>query len=159
MSDIIHLTIQGGRAAVLITVLRTKQQLSVEAIFENGYQNVFFVDVQSGEWVEEDLGFTQLARIIGESVNSMNLKSVHIPKQLVWHHFKYKKGVKTLGFYGYLDGNTKLFDVFDCNYKYLFTLQSISEDDWMFLTNSNINMEKIDPIILQEIITVLPLYA
>lgn len=158
MSDIIHLTIKGGRAAVLITVLRKKQQLSVEATFENGYQNVFYVDVQSGEWVEEDLGFTQLAKIIGESVGSMNLKTVHIPKQLTWHHFCYKKGKKTIGFFGYLDGDKKLFDVFDGNYKFMFTLQSITEDEWMFLSNSNVNMDEIDSLILQEIITVLPMY-
>ena len=34
--------------------------------FESGYENIFYTDVETGKWIEEDLGFTSLANKVGQ---------------------------------------------------------------------------------------------
>ncbi len=34
------------------------------AIMEDSYSNIFFTDVETGEWIEQDLGFTRLAEAV-----------------------------------------------------------------------------------------------
>src|SRR6476620_4349543 len=51
--------------------------------FPDGYQNIFFSDAETGEWIEEDLGNTQLAKEVGFCLHP-NGNSAKILRKLCW---------------------------------------------------------------------------
>ena len=61
MNTTIHIQHNGEMIPGNAIEVPHRQHNMYKIIFDNGYENVFYTDVESGKWIEEDLGFTQLA--------------------------------------------------------------------------------------------------
>lgn len=106
--------------------------------FENGYENIFYTDVETGAWIEEDLGYTQLAALVGEQINKSFHYPVHVPKILTWQYYQQDLGNKIFGYYNYKMGGCNMFEIYNSNKKYLFTLSENHKNEWQILvTNFN----------------------
>lgn len=132
-------------------------QPTYRVVFENGYQNIFFKDVESGNWMEEDLGFTDLAKQLGNKVMPFEVEPVHVPRKLYWHGSP-KNPSSRFGFYPYRDGEKKLFEVYHFNKKYLYSLEWM-DDSWSIF---KVNQKLLDGDLVNlfdHVMKTLPLYT
>ncbi len=98
--------------------------------FDDGYENIFFSDVESGKWVEQDLGFTTLAELVGKKINSYIPKDKITRKSVHWYHEG--SGDKNIHF-GYcrfvVDGYCT-YEIYGGNKRYMFTLVKLNNELW-----------------------------
>jgi lysophospholipid acyltransferase (LPLAT)-like uncharacterized protein len=158
MNEILHISLDGQEAAVLISEIPHRHHQMYKVTLENGYSNIFFTDVETGQWVEEDLGFTNLARQIGNQVRGLQFKTIHVPKLLNWHKVIIREKPVAFGFFCFMHGSYKMFEIYNSNKKYMYTLVEMHEE-WQILNNNEARLENIDPSFIHEITKVLPLYA
>lgn len=126
--------------------------------FKNEYENIFFTDVETGEWIEEDLGPTELAREVGKQISSLQ-QHVHVPKNLIWHKEDYDSKTICFGFNTAMKGNNRMYEIYGANKKYMYTLVDLSNDEWQILGNSASLMSNIDPAFVEHVINILHLYT
>lgn len=130
-----------------------------KVIFQNGYENVFYTDVETGDWIEEDLGFTQLAAQIGVQIRAILQNPYHVPKLLTWHKQVNDNRVILFGFFNYMKGHHKMYEIYDSRSKYLYTLVEMEEDNWQIMGNTNVVQGNIDPEFVEMVTRILPLYS
>lgn len=159
MNNIVHLRYYGEEVAALVTEIPHKQHAMCKVTLESGYSNIFFTDVESGEWVEEDLGFTFLAALVGKEIDSTNRRIVHVPKQLTWHTLFNDGKSLHFGFVSFMNGDHKMFEVYHSNKKYLFTLLQLSHEDWQVLGDDCLEIDLLDTMYIDQLIKVLPFYT
>ena len=135
-----------------------RQHLMYHVVFDNGYENVFFTDVESGNWIEEDMGFTKLASILGYQFRLLHCNPFHVNKILTWHRQVYNDKLIAFGFFNYMKGHHKMYEIYDSKRKYLYTLVEMDKDDWQIMGNSNLLNGKIDPFFVDQVTRILPLY-
>ncbi len=102
--------------------------------FENGYENVFFTDSETGEWIEQDLGYTLLAKTFGTLVDGNKAVACDtLKKRITW--FIENQELKVIfGFNKKVCGKTLVYDIFGSNRRYMFTLIRNIER-WQVLNN------------------------
>ena len=159
MNEILHVNLEGKQASVLVAEIPHKHHSMFKVILECGYTNIFYTDVETGEWVEEDLGFTDMARQIGMEISKLQFKPMHVPKFLTWHAHVTNGKPASFGFFSFLDGPLKMFEIYNSSRKYMYTLVEIHHDEWQILDNNNVCLERLDNAFIQQVIKVLPLYA
>ncbi|MEO6405626.1 MAG: hypothetical protein ABIY51_08850 [Ferruginibacter sp.] len=130
-----------------------------KVFFENGYENIFFTDVETGKWIEEDLGFSELAQMIGSGIRPFMRQPVHVPKMLTWHKQHMQGKLVSFGFVGFLKGNHKMYEIYNSNKKYLYTLVEMENEEWQIMGNSSMNIQNLDSKFIQHVVEVLPLYS
>ncbi len=151
--------LSGEDVAALVTDIPHKQHSMYKVTMESGYNNIFFTDVESGNWVEEDLGFTKLAKKIGVEICNYSHRSVHVPKLLMWHTF-YKEGKQvTFGAFNFMNADQKMFEIYHSNRKYMFTLVQQTQEDWQVLGNDYIDIDAIDCVFIEHVIKVIAPYT
>jgi hypothetical protein len=52
-----------------------------------------------------------------------------------------------------------MYEIYDCRSKYLYTLVEMEEDNWQILGNTNVVNGNIDPLFVQMVTRILPLYS
>jgi hypothetical protein len=159
MNEILHIPVDGQYAAILVTDIPHKHHLMFKAILESGYSNIFYTDVETGLWIEEDLGFTDLAQQIGQEVKKMKLKPIHVPKLLTWHKLVVNHRIVSFGFFSFLNGDNKMFEIYDSKKKYLYTLVEMGRDEWHIMSHDNVRVDTLDSNFIHEVTKVLPLYS
>ena len=159
MNEILHIPVDGQYSAILVTEIPHKHHLMFKAILESGYSNIFYTDVETGLWIEEDLGYTDLAQQIGEEVKKMKLKPIHVPKLLTWHKLQLKDKAVSFGFFSFLNGNNKMFEIYDSSRKYLYTLVEMPQEEWHIMSHDNVRVDTLDSNFIHQVTKVLPLYA
>ncbi len=99
------------------------------------YSNIIFRDVDSGKWVEEDLGFTSFAQELGNTFLQLNLQLIFLSKPLAWM----KDRDKNLNFAFYADtwGKCKMYEIYGDNRKFKYVLLQKGINQWEFLNPSN----------------------
>src|SRR5438045_3011528 len=85
MNHAAYLKFEDTTSKVIIEEIYNPIHKMVHVIFEDGYENVFFTDIETGEWIEQDLGFTSLARAVGILGRNNNTETFPIQK-LIWFH-------------------------------------------------------------------------
>ncbi len=129
--------------------------------FDDGYENIFFTDVDSGRWIEQDIGFTLLAEMVGEKINSNHKSGGKIIRTLHWYHSTEKMDTSPVNFafFHYYLGSFPVFEIYAPNRRFLFSMILVNkdfwqvfkiEDDWSFSESEKL-MKKL-PRILEEII-------
>lgn len=98
--------------------------------FDDGYENIFFSDVETGEWIEQDVGFTRLAALIGEHISYSLPRARSIRKDLAWHHSYCSDGIIEFGYHRDVAGNFPVYEIFAPNKRYMFTLVKLQTDTW-----------------------------
>jgi len=159
MNEILHMPIDGCYSAILVTEIPHKHHVMFKATLESGYSNIFYNDVETGLWIEEDLGFTELAHNIGEEVKKMKLKPIHIPKLLTWHKLELNNKTVRFGFFSFMNGDHKMFEIYDSSKKYMYTLVEMPDEDWQIMGHDNVRVDTLDSNFIHKVTKVLPLYA
>ena len=122
---------------VLSPVIHNKH-LMYKGVATDGYQNIFFTDVETGKWVEEDLGFTAYAAVVGNYIDQQNFRTKHFPKAISWRNIL-KKGKPVLfGFAYFVHGEERVYEIYHANRKYMYSLIQHHGDDWELMGAKNI---------------------
>ncbi|MEO5943036.1 MAG: hypothetical protein ABIP30_03725 [Ferruginibacter sp.] len=159
MDTIIHLLEGEEEISALLTDIPNRNHGMYKVTFESGYENLFFTDVETGKWIEEDLGFTQLAEQIGEEVRKFCPSLFHVPKILTWHKEYTNKKLMLFGFFNFAKGSTKMYEIYNGNKKYMYTLLETENDEWQILGSNTEGLENIDNYFLRNVIQILPYYT
>ena len=72
MDHIFFLEIENDICSAQVTKIDHPYHQSYHVLFEDGYENIFFTDVETGNWIEEDLGETTLAANFGTKLYQLN---------------------------------------------------------------------------------------
>jgi hypothetical protein len=123
----------------------------VHVTFEDGYENIFFSDIETGEWIEQDLGYTSLSKAMGLLINANNDKDNVYPMQkLTWYHES--SGVRPLefGFIKYQSAGHIFYEIFAANKRYMFTLFK-NKQLWKVFSHTNLHSWSFDPEYFQEV--------
>jgi hypothetical protein len=159
MSNIIYLEIDGTESFAWVTEVAHRHHNMFKVLFKNEYENIFYTDVETGKWMEEDLGFTKLAEEVGNQIKNFMRNPIHVPKLLTWHTQYINSRLFCFGFISLMKGNHKLYEIYNANKKYMYTLVDMDNDEWQILGNTSSAISSIDPIFVEQVIQVLPLYS
>ena len=99
-------------------------------IFEDGYENIFFTDVETGNWIEEDLGETELSASFGTKVNQLDGIPFRSFKTLTWCRASIAFMIINFGFYTYTEDGHTVFEVYADNRKFLCNLVKNKKGVW-----------------------------
>ncbi|MEO5983964.1 MAG: hypothetical protein ABIP80_00575 [Ferruginibacter sp.] len=160
MSNIIYLQLDNEETFAWVTEISHRNHQMFKVSFKNDYENIFYTDVETGKWVEEDLGFTSLAYEVGKQIKIFLKNPIHVPKLLIWHtqHTADDKHI-SFGFFNFLKGKHKLYEIYNANKKYMYTLVDMDNDEWQILGNSSSIISQIDPLFVEQVIQILPFYS
>ena len=158
MKSNICLLIDGTPVSATFTEIPNRRHNMFELAFENGYYNIFFSDVETGIWIEEDLGATKLAADFGKLIKDQLRSSIHVPKLLTWHNQAIEKKLISFGFYSFMKDKYKMYEIYNINKRYMYTLVEMENEDWQILGNNVVVLKNIDPVFIQHVIQILPMY-
>lgn len=158
MNNIIYLKVDGIDSFAWVTEIPNRHHSMFKVIFKNGYENIFFTDVETGMWVEEDMGFTELAQDIGEQIKDFLKSPIHVPKLLTWHRQEIDDEMLSFGFFNFRKDKYKMYEIYNANRKYMYTLVEMDNEEWQILGNNSLAVKNIDPLFVEKIIQILPLY-
>lgn len=158
MNKIINLPLDGTNGFACVQEIGPRCQRIYSVLFSNEYQNIFYKDVESGEWIEEDLGYTELAARLGTAITNVTENSIHVPKLLIWHTESDSNTNFTFGFTSLMEHDQRQYEIYGGNKKYLFTLAESEEDNWQILGNSGLINGKLDPEFVFRIVDALAIY-
>lgn len=158
MNNIIYLKVDGVESFAWVSEIPNRHHNMFKVIFKNGYENIFFTDVESGMWVEEDMGFTQLAQTIGAQIRDFAKNPIHVPKILIWHKQVTNEDVLIFGFFNFMKDKYKMYEIYNTNKRYMYTLVEMDNEEWQILGNNSVAIKNIDPFFVEQVIQILPLY-
>lgn len=159
MENIIYFNVDNTETFGSVSRISNKIHNMFRIVFKDGYENIFYTDVETGRWIEEDLGFTELASQVGNQIKRFIKSPFHVPKLLVWHKDSFENQSYNFGFFCFSKGRFKLYEIYNRNKKYMFTLVDMQNDEWQILGNVPASTDKINPHFIDHVIQVLPLYS
>ncbi|MEO6491088.1 MAG: hypothetical protein ABIO04_14185 [Ferruginibacter sp.] len=159
MSNIIYLKVDGVESFAWVSEIAHRHHNIFKVSFQNGYQNIFYTDVETGKWIEEDLGFTALAFEVGKQIKPLLKNPIHVPKLLTWHKQFINDKLICFGFFNFMNGSQKFYQIYNASKKYMYTLVDMDNDEWQILGNSATISSHIDAAFVHQVIQILPLYT
>lgn len=110
---------------VLVEQIHHPIHFMVHAVFNDGYENIFFTDVETGQWIESDLGFTELAETLGKGAETF-IKVNLQPKTLLWHTSSEEN---MFAYHKFEADGYPTYEIYGMNRRYLFTLVKLKSND------------------------------
>ena len=159
MTNTITLQYYGQELTGMATEIQNRHHHMFKVVFDNDYENIFFTDVETGQWLEEDLGFTELAREVGKQAKLISGNLFHVPRMLTWHRQLVNDELISFGFFNYMKDKYKMYEIYHVNKKYLYTLVEMDNDEWQILGNSLSLHKQIDTRFAHRIIQILSSYT
>src|SRR5689334_21642811 len=86
MNNTAYLVFENKSSKVLIEEIYYPVHQMVHVMFEDGYENIFFTDIETGEWIEQDVGNTSLAKAVGVLAKGKQKEMKHSTIPLNWYH-------------------------------------------------------------------------
>ena len=143
MEHIVYLQVENDIRSARVTSVEHAHHRLYHVVFEDGYENMFFTDVETGEWIEEDLGKTALAVNFGAKL--LQLHGAAIPrrpnKPLLWCRTVIAGMTVNFGFRNYMENTHTIFEVYSGNHKFLCNLVKNKKDRWMMYGTYRAAME------------------
>ena len=143
MERIVYLEIENDICPVRVSAVEHPHHQLCHVVFEDGYENMFFTDVQTGEWIEEDLGKTMLAAALGEKLLQLHGASgtCRPLKRLSWCRASIADMVVNFGCYSYTRNSHTVFEIYGVNHKFLCNLVRNKKGRWVMYGNYRDTME------------------
>ncbi len=131
MQHILYLKLENDIYSATVTSIPNDHHLQYHVLFQNGYENIFFTDAETGNWIEEDLGETELARHFGERIAFLG-DDVYVPcKALSWCRASIANMVINFGFcINRKNNGHTIFEVYGDNHKFLCNLEKNETGQW-----------------------------
>jgi len=130
MEHILYLKIENDIHSARVTEIPHPHHQVYHVIFEDGYENIFFTNVETGNWIEEDLGETKLAVSFGTKVNQLDGTSFRPFKTLAWCRASIAHMIINFGFCTYTEDGHTVFEVYTDNHKFLCNLVKNKKGVW-----------------------------
>jgi len=102
----------------------------IHARFDDGYENIFFTDVETGRWTEQDLGFTELAERVGEEFESQSRKRKSVYRKLKWHYSIQDRKPIHFAYSYYKIFDLPVFEIYSPSRRYLFAMVCVTKTEW-----------------------------
>lgn len=141
MEHILYLKIENDIQTARVIPVAHPHHRMYHVIFEDGYENMFFTDVETGAWMEEDLGETELAQLIGAKINKLDSLAFTSRKSLAWCRASIAEMVINFGFCSYGKDDITVFEVYRDNHKFLCNLVKTKKGKWTIYGSQRPAME------------------
>ncbi|MEO6315000.1 MAG: hypothetical protein ABIU63_08655 [Chitinophagaceae bacterium] len=141
MEHILYLEIENNIHSARVIPLAHPHHQLYHVMFEDGYENMFFTDVETGNWVEEDLGETELALSLGAKLGKLEDSNFLSRKTLAWCRASIADMIITFGFCTYTDDGVTIFEVYADNRKFLCNLVKNKDGKWTMYGSTRPVME------------------
>ena len=157
MNSTIYLEYENQTCRVIVEEICHPIHHMVHVTFEDGYENIFFSDIETGEWIEQDMGYTSLARSVGKLIEQGNTENIYPRQELTWYHEN--SGLKPIefGFIKYESAGHLFYEVFAGNKRYMFTLFK-NKQLWKVFSHTNLHSWNFDSEYFQEVPFILDTY-
>ena len=130
MEHAVKLNVDGESQLVKLNEMVHPIHCMFHVSFEDGYENIFFADVESGRWVEQDVGFSSLAEMIGKKINNLYHFSP-VKKTITWCHERDDDDqLVHFGYHQDTSGGYLVYEIFAANRRYMFTLVRLHNHVW-----------------------------
>jgi hypothetical protein len=122
MDHIFYLRVENDVCSAKVTAIDHPYHQLYHVLFDDGYENIFFTDVETGNWIEEDLGETALAANFGTKVYLLEGRTSISGKNkpLAWCKASAADKIVCFGFYTYVEGTDTFFEVYGNNHRFLY---------------------------------------
>jgi len=157
MNHAAYLKFEDTTSKVIVEEIYNPIHQMVHVIFEDGYENVFFTDIETGEWIEQDIGFTSLGQAIGKLVCGDDPAKRPTTRKIVWYHENGGKKPLHFGFLKYHSAGNTFYAIFASNKRYMFTLFK-NKHLWKVLSHVNLHSWNFDLDYFQEVPFILDMY-
>jgi len=131
MENIIFLKVDEEICMACFTILDHPVHLMAHVQFEDGYENIFYNDVETGNWIEQDLGFTNLAEETGKRLAPYFKHIFDEYKALTWMYLESKE--YSFGYHKYLSGDYEVYEIYHANRRHMFTAVKSSAGLWQII--------------------------
>jgi len=150
MNNTTYLEFENQTSKVVIEEIFHPIHQMVHVIFEDGYENIFFTDIEAGEWIEQDLGATDLAKAVGILAEGKQKETSPSTIELKWYHEN--NGCKPIhfGYIKYRSAGNNFYAIFAANKRYMFTLFK-KKQLWKVMSHTNLHSWNFDLDYFQEI--------
>ena len=101
--------------------------------FRDGYSNVFFTDVETGKWIEQGLGYTELAEKIGERLDELFPTEDKTTRKLEWVCEERGNHLFNFGYCHYVLNTFEVFEIYTSDRRYLCNLLLMNTNSWLVL--------------------------
>ena len=157
MNSTAYLEFENQTSKVVIEEIYHPIHQMVHVIFEDGYENIFFTDIETGQWLEQDLGNTSLAQAVGLLVEGNQKEMMHPTIRLTWYHES--NGCKPVhfGYIKYKSAGNDFYAIFAANKRYMFTLFR-DKQLWKVMSHTNLHSWNFDLDYFQEVPFILEAY-
>lgn len=156
MNHAAYLKFENTTSKVIVEEIYNPIHEMVHVIFEDGYENVFFSDIETGNWIEQDLGFTSLARAVGILVSN-NKSEKPLTQSLTWYREENATKPIHFGYLKYRSGGNTFYSIFSANKRYMFTLFK-NKHLWKVLSHTNLHSWNFDLDYFQEVPFIIDMY-
>lgn len=130
MEHLLYLKIENDIRSARVTYIRHALHQVYHVLFEDGYENIFFTDVETGNWIEEDLGETALAVGFGLKIDLLDKVYQRSCKPLSWCRASVADMIVNFGFYCYTESGDTVFEIYADNHKFLCNLVRDKKNNW-----------------------------
>jgi hypothetical protein len=89
--------------------------------------------LETGNWVEQDLGFTQLAAVLGPQLKCIQNDPSGLKNDFRWYNISINNKVFYFGYCTYHSEKEKVYEIFASNRRYMFTLIKKGRGRWQIL--------------------------
>ena len=131
MQHILYVKIENDIHSARVTPITHPHHQVFHVVFEDGYENIFFTDAETGNWIEEDLGETSLATSLGAKLSQVDDSSFIPRKALAWCRASIADMIINFGFRTYMENNLTVFEVYADNRKFLCNLVKNKKGKWI----------------------------
>ena len=150
MNNTAYLEFENQTTKVLMEEIYHPIHQMVHVIFEDGYENIFFTDIETGQWIEQDMGATALAKAVGILAEGKRKEITHSTLQLSWYHENTGCKPTHFGYIKYLSAGNTFYAIFAANKRYMFTLFK-KKQLWKVMSHTNLHSWNFDLDYFQEV--------
>lgn len=125
----IYVNIDNEYFQIEISEMEHPVQTMFHVAFDNGYENIFFKSVDNGDWVEQDMGCTSTALIIGNIIEQ-NYPLEYCNKPLICIEAKSNYGNLNFFYYKFKSNGFSLFEIYALNKRYMFSVVLFNNNKW-----------------------------
>ena len=156
MEHAVKLNVDGESQLIKVSEMAHPVHCMFLVQFEDGYENIFFTDIEHKKWVEQDIGFSTLAQQVGKQI----AKLYHfnwINREVEWYAENEVDKLLQFGYSRNTSGGYLVYEIFAANRRYMFTLVRLQNHVWQLFkipgSGWEYNQEYIQriPFILEEL--------
>ena len=132
MDNIIYIQVDEEIRVASFRVIDHPVHLMAQVEFEDGYQNIFYTDVETGKWMEQDMGFTELAEETGMQLMPYMKYELDFYKDLNFSNLLHHSQL-SFGYHKYNSGDYSIYEVYHSNRRYMFTAVKSRSGVWQII--------------------------